>query len=160
MYTTVIESLLKCTWVYIFLNWNKCVTRNESLPFSLLIVRRGNVFSIWTGTPWIGSNCLWTLDTLKFDGSIRVQFGQLCGARAIEEYWHHLAFLSSQWWPESSVSFDCQYVLQPPSAQGWHNCQDSSPHHQLSLYHCAFSCFYKIFAPTNITSQHLHQIYW
>ena len=118
MYTTVIESLLRCTWVYIFLNWNKCVTRNERLPFSL-IVRRGNVFSIWTGTRWIGSNCLWTLDTLKFDGSIRVQFGQLCEARAIEEYWHHLAFLASQWWPESSVSFDCQYVLQPPSAQGW-----------------------------------------
>ena len=22
--------------------------------------RRGNVFSIWTGTQWIGSNCLWT----------------------------------------------------------------------------------------------------
>ena len=40
-------------------------------------------------------NCLWTLDTLKFDGSIRVQFGQLCEARAIEEYWHHLAWHSS-----------------------------------------------------------------
>ena len=69
-------------YLSLYLNWNKCVTRNESLPF-LSDCRKGNIFSIWTGTQWIGSNCLWTLDTLKFDGSIRVQFGQLCEAR----YW-------------------------------------------------------------------------
>ena len=131
----------------------------ESLPF-LLIVRRGNVFSIWTGTQWIGSNCLWTLDTLKFDGSIRVQFGQLCGSR----YW---GVLTSPGIPLISMVSGIQCVI-------WlaicftvslrqlkvDNCKDSSAPQTFTL-HCTFPCFYQIFVTrySHLTSQQ-HQIYW
>lgn len=143
--------------LYIWIEIN--VTRIESLPFCLIVGERGNVFSIWTGTQWIGSNCLWTLDTLKFDGSIRVQFGQLCEAR----YW---GVLTSPGIPLISMVSGIQCVI-------WLAICFTVSLRQLKVDTCkdsstpqTFTCIVRFHVSTkyicvnsHLTSQQ-HQIYW
>ena len=132
MYNNCYPILLKCTWVYYI--WNKvllamfnfgrflldCKERKYIFNLNRNLVNRFKLFmdiryiEVWREHP----RPIWSIVRARVLRNIDNWHHQPPGTRPSRH--SSLSIVT-----ESGVTFDWQYVLQPPSAQGW-RCKDSS----------------------------------